>query len=279
MHAWRSILGLSLGFCTTAVIGACTPPAASGNCAVDSDCPGRGQYCEPVTNVCKELDADYTKTDDDNPPASFTGKPIPFFRGQVCTAMGGKIQSGTAIPLTFKPCLHPCMTEGNNFFQHQWSCLSGICSAMSVFYTVGDGDNCPAEAWGEFPKDQCNYAIEMSTKLGPVELDGTPVDGVLRLEIPFLTNSDLERIVDYKGMSVGEQEGEASDKCVDTCSSKAGDDKAVCLENCLIKELAYQYLETDERVVPFEMAGGNPTPPETCEGGNAECQCFEIGFG
>jgi hypothetical protein len=226
-----------------------------------------------------DSDADYTRTDDDNPAASFDGKPIPFFRGRVCTAMGAKVQAGTAIPLTFHPCLHPCMAGGNNYFQHQWSCLSGLCSAMSVFYTTGSGQDCPADAWGQFPKDQCVYDVEMSSKLGPVELDGTPVEGVLRLEIPFLTNSDLLRIVDYKNMSLGQQEGGASPECVDTCDGKAGDDKSVCLENCLIKELAYQYIETEERVIPFEMAGDYPTPPDTCEGDNPECECFDIGFG
>lgn len=279
MIAWRSILGLSLGFCTTAVIGACTPPASSGNCVVDSDCPGRGQFCEEVTNVCMDSDADYTRTDDDNPQASFDDKPIPFFRGRVCTAPGAKVQAGTAIPLTFQPCLHPCITGGNNFFQHQWSCLSGICSAMSVFYTLGSGMDCPAEAWGQFPKDQCDYSVEMSSKLGPVELDGNPVTGTLKLEIPFLTNSDLSRIVAYKNLSLGQQEGEASPECGNTCSGKAGDAKSVCLENCLIKELAYQYIETDERVIPFNMSSDNPIPPETCEANNPECECFEIGFG
>jgi hypothetical protein len=284
MRSWRSILGFTFGFCTTAVVGACTPPAATGNCTVDEDCQGRGQYCEPVTNVCKDGEADYTKTDDDSPSDTFADKPIPFFRGQVCTVPGLAGKAGSAIPMTFRPCLHPCMTGGTNYFQHSWGCLSGICSGMSLFYTIGSGAGCPAEAWGQFSKDLCVYDVQQSSALGPVELDGTPVEGTLKLEIPFLTNSDLSEVVAYKGLSLGQQEGDASALCTEECDGKSGEQKGTCLVNCRIEELAYQYLQQDDRVLEFDLRGENPTPPENCWDEamgtlNPECECFEIGFG
>lgn len=278
MSTWRSILGLCVGFCSTLAIGACTPPSASGNCTVDEDCPSRGQFCETVNNVCMDAEGDYTTTDDDGVAGNFTDKPIPFFRGQVCTAPGAALKAGSPIPLTFRPCLHPCITGGDKIFQHQWSCLSGLCTAMSIFYTEGTGDNCPAEAWGEFPKDQCDYSVQFSSKLGPVELDGNPVEGTLDLEVPFLQNTDMLQIVQYKNLELAAQETEATAACLSKCDGRTGDAKSTCLENCLIKDLAHQYLQQDDRVIPFDMRNSNPEPPDDCLD-NPACECFEVGFG
>ncbi len=286
MHSWRSIFGLGLVFCSTAALAACTPPAASGNCSDDSDCVGRGQFCESVSNTCQDGEADYDSTNDDGAPGTFTDRPIPMFRGRVCSAPDAEVKVGTKIPLSFQPCLHPCMTPGAKKFQHQWSCLSGICSAMSVWYTMGDGDNCPDEAWGQFPESECQYLVELdmddaglSTSMGPVQLDGTPVEGVLRLEIPFLSNRDLAEIVAYDALEVGQQEANATGACVSKCDGKSGGEKSVCLENCMIKDLAFQYLEQDDRIIPFDMRSAHPDPPETCRENNPDCECFPIGFG
>jgi hypothetical protein len=285
MFSCRPLSAYGLGFCSTLLAAACTPPAQQGNCSDDADCTGRGQFCESVTHTCQESEADYTTTLDDGVSGNFDGKPIPFFRGQVCTVPDLAARAGAAIPMTFRPCLHPCITGGNNFFQHQWNCLSGLCTAMSIFYTEGSGANCPADAWGQFPKDMCNYDVMMSSGLGPVELDGNPVEGGLELEIPFLTNADLVRIVAYKGEDLGQQEAEASLDCQEHCAGKAGDEASICFENCFIKELAWQYLLQDDRVLQFDLRSSNPEPPASCEdtdqpnGLNPACECFDIGFG
>jgi hypothetical protein len=278
MHPWRLIFGFGLSFCTTLAVGACTPPAATGNCTVDEDCPGRGQFCEEVTNVCMDGEADYTTTLDNTPTSPF---PVPFFRGEICTARNLEVNAGSPIPLTYRMCLHECITPGTNHFQHQWSCLSGICSAMTMFWTEGaEGNGCPDEAWGQFNKDNCVWhEATPSTAFGPVELDGTPVEGRLTMEIPFLTNLDMLSIVDYKSKELADQEASASAECADDCSGKTGDQKSTCLENCWIEDKAFQYLQQEDRVLQFDMRSEHPTPPDSCEDNDPGCQCFEIGFG
>lgn len=264
-HAWRAAGLASLIACTTG----CQPPAESGQCNTDDDCPVRGQVCEEVTHECIEDDVDYDATQDE-PEATFTGKHMPFFRGRVCTVQG-EFQAGAALPIRMEPCLHPCMTASNGD-AHMFNlreCRSGICNGFSTEWFMADGVDCPADAFGRFDATTCQYPISIDGRHSPFEANGSPIVGRFKLEIPFLTNDDAAQIATFT------IDG-ASEACVDDCLGNDNPDS--CHKACFIRERAESYVQQDERVLSFDMRTDAAAPPPDCEQDQAGCPCVDIGF-
>ncbi len=250
-----------------ATIG-CAPAEGQSECSNDSQCTARGSECDILTAICVPKDVDYTTTAETTPPANFTDKPVPFFRGEVCTASNTNIQGGGSLPLTFRPCLHPCLTPKQNSYKHQWFCYNQTCSALTAFWMLADGNNCPVEAWGEFDASMCTYPVEVEGGIGPLELsDGSPIQGSFIYEIPFFTNDDIAEIADF-------QPSDASSACQAECGGNAS-----CLERCFIESVAYRYVQQSDRTISFALSNTNPAPPSSCAPGAAGCTCVPIGFG
>jgi hypothetical protein len=187
-------------------------------------------------------------------PATFSGEELVFFRGTACTQM--EVQSGASIPVTLATCLHPCVQVLSHRRVHYYECIGSSCDAWAVFWVVADSaaGGCPADAFGEFAKDQCQYPVSVELSIDTT-LESGPIEGFMTLEIPFLTNADLHSVLaDYPNDAVP--------------PPSAFEPKIL------------QYKRLDNRVVggkPISLLDGNPPPPPMCEG-STNCPCFEIGF-
>ena len=104
-------------------------------------------------------------TAEPSPPVAFQDKAIPFFRGRICSAPMQEVQTGSPIPVTFQPCLHPCISTNEYQFHNQYYCSGGTCDGFSVFWSIGSSENCPADAWGEFDPSMCVYDITSNTSI------------------------------------------------------------------------------------------------------------------
>lgn len=240
----RGGLGLALGLAATA----CAPQGQSGQCQVDEDCMGRGQVCDTVDSICVDDEVDLSSTEDPA-PMTFSNKPVPFFRGQVCTVH--EVESGAPIPVSINPCLHPCLERGSHHFKHSFSCIGATCDAYVVMWVDADSgpQGCPENAFGEFDPAQCVYGdaieLQMSTNL-----DSGPISGTMELEIPFLSNADIAQIA-------------------------GGSDSTDA-----ILELIEQYPRDADRIVggrAISILPGNPEPPAACDGMSG-CDCYGIGL-
>lgn len=243
----RPLLRPTVPWLFACLLSACFPPGASGQCEVDEDCTGRGQVCDTVDSVC--IDRDFDPTTTESPAAStFSGKPVPFFRGKVCTVP--EVASGEKIPVHVSPCLHPCLSVQSYSFKHFFECVGSSCSAWIVAWVVADGQNCPADAFSEFAASQCAYPTEMNLAID-TNLESGPIAGNMTLEMPFLTNADMAALVASGSVSV---------------------DAA--------KERIFQYPQDSNRLVPpgglIRITQGGPVPPADCTGGN--CPCYDVGF-
>ena len=234
------------------ITSACGPSEEQGQCSETEPCETRGEECNLTTNTCEEKAFDPTSTEDPA-EASFTDKVIPFFRGEVCTVL--EAQSGTPIPVTLRPCFHPCI-DGSSLsfkFKHSYQCIGSTCDADALLWVTADGNGCPADAFGEFPKEMCTYPLlkngveQAELDIGTTFGDGNVIRGSMLLEIPFLTNEDAGSVL--------------PDPSTDQ-----------------LKGLIEQYPQLPERIVagqPISILPGDPVPPADCSSG---CECFEIGF-
>ena len=229
----------------------CFPPGESCQCEVDQDCTGRGQVCDTVDSICVDRTFDPTTTQS-QPEPSFSGKPIPFFRGKVCTVT--EVASGEKIPVNVSPCLHPCMSASSYSFKHFFECVGSSCSAWIVAWIDADGQNCPAEAFGQFPASQCVYDpnVVMNVAIDTVVESG-PIVGNMTVEMPFLTTADMAALA---AMAMGDFSIEAA------------------------KQRIFQYPQDPDRLVPpgglIRITDGGPMPPSTCADG--ACPCYDVGF-
>jgi hypothetical protein len=264
-----------LGLSTVALVLSCAPPDTQGACDVDPDCTGRGEVCNMVARTCEFETAEH---DSSQPGFSgdFADKQIPFFRGRVCVPKNRASVNGQAIPITYNPCFHPCVNPGTNHVFTKWQCDGSNCGSKLLYWTEGaSGTACPADVFGKFNPDQCDYSTIFDGSLGPINVDGNPLNALVQLEVPFLTNADLEAI------NEADQNGTASGECIAEC---AGDpDQSSCLKGCTIDEKVRLYAQEPDRVFYHILDSANATPPEACSdgGGNldlANCECIDIGF-
>lgn len=228
-------------------VGGCAPAADSGDCGENDPCEGRGQMCDLEASECIDIVVDTTNTETPA-PANFTDKAAPFHRGTVCFAES--VQAGMAVPVALIPCFHSCMTSSTHHHKNYYSCLGSSCDAWaSVYYTL-DGVDCPADAFGAFPKEMCVFPEPVNLSIGTTIGEGEAVQGTMTLEVPFLTNEDAA-IIDA-----------------------AADDT----ELELMKMRIEQYPPQDARIVgEIDLRSANPAPPAMCNGAE-NCTCKEIGF-
>jgi hypothetical protein len=229
---------------------ACAPTAEKGTCDEDSECVGRGQTCDEMTATCVVADFDPVSTEED-PPADFTGKVAPFFRGTICRP--AEVKSGTTFPVSMQMCVHPCLDMPAAHYNHFFECIGSSCMAYALMYVDANSaaGGCPADVFGQFDESLCQdvgpieYTVD--TSAGPM---GEPIAGSMLLEIPYLTNADAQAILD------------------------ADSSQDVALEHI------EQYPQESERV-PGERSiwilPHLPEPPASCLDNDA-CECFDIGF-
>ncbi|MEM7158836.1 MAG: hypothetical protein AAF799_38700 [Myxococcota bacterium] len=214
-------------------------------CDENRPCATRGQVCDLDALECIDADLDTSSTE--NPAAgTFTDKVIPFFRGEVCVP--AESQSGAPLPVLMRPCLHPCITPASFEFRHTFSCIGSRCEALALTWINGNSNSaCPADAFGQFDQAQCQYGTEVEFTIGTTTSNG-PIRGSMEIEVPFLTNADMDAIV-------------------------ASPDDAT------LKSRVEQYPQDGGRLVgpqPVSLLEENAAPPSSCAGG--ACPCYPIGF-
>ncbi len=242
-------LWIVTGLLSTGLFAAsCGPAVEAGECAEGSPCP-RGEMCNLDEAICELVDLP-TDATESPAQASFTGKDIPFFRGQVCTVT--ETAAGEAFPVYMSPCLHPCLDVSQFEFKHSWTCTGSTCSAYAaLFLTVDSVGSCPEDAFGQFAAGQCQYTNPVTLSIDPTYGDGSPVQGTMELEIPFLSNRDAEFI-----------------------TASGGDPTE-------IEFRIQQYPQDPGRIVsgaPISILDSNAAPPADCGDDGSACDCFEVGF-
>lgn len=276
MTTMKKTFGFLGVFAFAGAMSACIPPGESGQCSSDEDCTGRGTVCELTTSECIPVTKDYSSTAEPSPPLSFSDKAIPFFRGRICSAPNREVQTGSAVPITFQPCLHPCISTNSYQYHNQYFCNGGSCDGFSVFWAIGSSDNCPEDAWGDFDPAMCSYNLSSDTGIGPITIDGAAIDALLSYEIPYLSNLDISKIAEYMSLDTDSKISTATDQCVQQCG--AGDSADGCLFGCYAKDIVYNYPRQADRTKLFNIDNTNPVPPANCSDDPAACECYEIGF-
>lgn len=256
---------------------ACSPTSDSGQCASDAECPARGQVCDTAIAECVQAELDDATTAEGTPPTDFTAMPVPFFRGRLCTAETLRVVAGGKLPLVYQPCLHPCMSNAEVKFNHQWECLVGTCEATPAVWAVADGNECPAEAFGRFDPALCDYSqVGVSTQMGPIVLDQGGLETFIDFELPYLTNEDVAEIAAFEALGPGNRAEASTEACLAECE---GDMKyEPCLMDCFNLARIVAYPRQDERVVRIGIAESYPVPPEDCAAEPDRCECVDVGF-
>lgn len=244
-RARNAVLSLACAASIGMVAGlaSCAPTVDNDGCSADVDCQGRAEVCDLTIGMCVPKDVDTTTTESPA-PNNFTGKAVPFHRGQVC--LPHAVKSGFDVPVRMTPCLHPCLTQGAYKHKHYYECIGSTCDAWAVMYVNVDGTNCPADAFGAFDRSMCVSGTPVDLTIGTT-IDSGPVNGTMSFEVPFLTNADAAAI--------------AADFEVPAIQAKID-----------------QYPEDDARMPGgkvISLSPANPEPPATCETG---CDCYDIGF-
>lgn len=247
MHAARryvvrtTLAGLVAGLALAGGL-ACAPSVDAG-CSADASCE-RGEMCDLAMGECVTIDVDTTSTETPA-PASFSGKPMPFFRGNVCTVHD--VQTGAPIPVHLDPCLHPCLATNSHHFQHYYTCVGTHCQAYATSFYDVDATACPADAFSKFDPSMCVYGKTVDLTI-TVTVQDEPVSGTLQLEVPFLSNADAAMLApDY-----------------------ASAELVAAIE---------QYPQETNRIVggmPITLSPSSPAPPASCDAG--ACPCYQVGF-
>ena len=231
-------------------IAGCTPAGEAGFCDEATPCQGRGQFCDTMLNVC-ETEEFVAESTEQNPPADFTDKIVPFFRGQMC--LPTEVKSGSMMPVSMTACMHPCLEVSDITFRHNFECIGSSCQAFATMFVTANSapGGCPADAFGRFDRGMCQFVgpaeFAVDTSEGP---DGD-IAGSMLFEVPFLTNADMEAIVDSG------------------------------LDQDVTAELAEQYPQDAGRIPGARavwILPQHPEPPASCVDTPAGCTCFDIGF-
>ena len=181
--------------CALVWVGGCAPAADQGECSVDADCEGRGEVCDVDAAACIDGPLDTSSTGTATP--TLTAVPVPFHRGTVCYSES--VKAGSPVPVSLAPCLHPCLTAGAHFHSNYYSCVGSTCDAWAFVYFLADGVDCPADAFGSFPRNECDFTQNpVNLSIGTTIGEGEPVLGTMTLEVPFLTNADVQ-VIDAAG--------------------------------------------------------------------------------
>lgn len=230
---------------------ACTPDAETGECGANHPCE-RGQVCELESAVCMETGL-RTDATEDPAPSTFSGKRVPFFRGELCVAT--QAQAGAPIPVSLTPCLHPCVVPTSQQFKNQWSCVGSSCEAMVLMWmeTHSSAEGCPADAFAAFDPTLCATPVTADLSITARYEDGTPVQGMMELEVPFVSNADAEEIA-----------AQSNDTILGT-----------------VQAIIQRYPQDPGRMVPnggVTLSLDNPPPPAKCSESSDACDCFPIGF-
>jgi hypothetical protein len=233
------------GFGLVALIG-CAPNVEDAECTETKPC-GRGEVCDLELNACVMANVDTTTTETPA-PATFTGKPVPFFRGNVCTLHD--VQAGAPVPVHLEPCFDACISSNSFHHKHYYTCTGTHCQAWAMMYVDANATACPADAFTKFDPARCVYdpmkAVDLSIE---VVVQGEPVQGTMTLEIPYLSNADLVEIA------------------------------ANFDDTDLLREKIDQYPQEQNRIVggmPINLSAASPAPPASCAGG--ACPCYQVGF-
>jgi hypothetical protein len=231
--------------CAMIWVGGCAPVADHGGCSEDADCDDeRGQVCDVEASECIDKVVDTTTTGTATP--TLTGVTVPFHRGTVCYAES--VQAGARIPVSLTPCLHPCLTVSKHFHSNYYSCIGASCDAWAFVYFTADGANCPADAFGAFDRTMCDVTQTVALGVNSTIGDNEPVQGTMTLEVPYLTNEDVQVI-------------DAAGRDIDLMNMKIA-----------------QYPSQANRVAgDIDLNAANPAPPEMCDGAT-NCVCKDIGF-
>lgn len=181
--------------------------------------------------------------------ADFTGLRVPFFRGEVCTVT--EVPPDVDIPVTFKPCLHPCLTPGTHHSKRR-NCQDEPCEGFLIlWWDETAGTACPPEAFGRFNTASCADGPVVNTLFRPPEVDDMPYEGAFEQIYPFMSNQDIVEVDEHMG-SVGE-----------------------FLDLVYGKMMACE--PTPDRRIVVDVAAGHPMPPANCEDDPA-CTCFPVGY-
>jgi len=238
MNAWVAALA------TGVVLAACAPAESAGECYVGKPCANRGEACDESINECVPQDLNVDATGPVPAPAAFAGVAVPFFRGKVC--MPTAVKPGDTIPVKLSVCTNPCITPGSYTFKKQYKCSGPSCeSAVLQYYGKATGAGCQQDAFARFDAAQCVYT-EVKASAGPFVINGNPVVGDAKVEIPFITNDDAGQIRD----------GASTDT---------------------IWALINQYPQDPERVFDLTMNANNAAAPADCVD-ESKCECRTIGF-
>ncbi len=230
-----------------AFASSCAPAVDSGECSEGSPCP-RGEMCNLDEAVCELIDLP-TDATEASAQASFTDKTFPFFRGQVCTVT--ETQAGQPFPVFMNPCTHPCLNVSRFEFKHSWTCSGSDCDAYAVMWMTADGAGCPDDVFGQFAANQCVYDTPINLMIDPTYGDGSPVQGSMAFEIPFLSNEDAS-VIAAGGGDLG-----------------------------TIESRMQQYAQDPARIVsggPISILSSHPAPPADCGENGSGCNCFDVGF-
>ena len=248
MVSYPSYRWVALTLATGAAIAACAPSESAGECFTGKPCANRGDACDETINECVPQDLDVGATGPVPAPADFSAVALPFFRGRVC--MPTAVQPGDNIPVKLSFCSHPCVTGGSYKFQKQYKCTGSSCDAAVVqYYGNAAGTGCPDDVFGGFDESQCVYpepGKEITASAGPFVINGNPVSGNAKVEVPFLSNTDAAKIRD----------GAMTEE---------------------IWTLINQYPQDPDRVFAVTMSAGNPAAPADCAD-ESKCECRTIGF-
>lgn len=229
------------------LVPACAPTIDSGACDADAPCVGRGQTCDVMAQRCVPADL-ATDSTDETAPSTFTATTVPFFRGQVC--LPHEVKSGSPIPISLSPCLHPCVERSSFEFKHFFSCIGSSCEAYATMWVVADSipEGCPEDAFGRFDRAMCVFADPVGLEI-KTTLESGPISGSMLLEVPFLSNADAEEIA-------------AADN-----------------DQSLFESKVFQYPQDNARVPDgraIQLLPKHPEAPASCEGD--ACPCYDIGY-
>ncbi len=187
-------------------------------------------------------------------PAEFTDVRLPFFRGQICTV--DRVPPGADIPMTFRPCVHPCMTPGTHHRLRYDNCVAGACDGWFIlWFDTTSGTGCPADAYARFDATQCVYAPVVNDGfLAQTEGGNDVTAGTLMGIVPYMSNADIIEVDDYD-VTMGGVRG-----LLDIVEAKT----SACVP-------------TDDRVFNWTIDAHAPAPPADCETDPA-CTCRDVGF-
>ncbi len=176
--------------------------------------------------------------------ASFT---LPFFRGRVCVS--DAVQPGDTVAISMSPCVHPCLSPGLFKYKYLYRCDGSGCELAIIGYHPGTtGTNCPADVFGQFPAEQCQYAGPFSFTTGALMLGPDPYVGTGSLLVPFMTNPDVEAIAGGDNMSAS------------------------------VWMKIESHVQDPARAFAMSFAEGNAAGPASCGEGVPGCSCRDIGF-